>query len=164
MIHWSGSKIFASFFVATAWLLVIWFLCGDLAKCQVRPVVIIATPFIGITTAQNSAPIRNVGQVQHTLKVEFPTAKGTVTPIAVFLQASYDNNAWFPFSANVDTVTSLSGSPSFYAFITAYGVFPYIRVSSAFSTPSGLPMTVRYLGYTIPTPNFVTLLTDRFVF
>jgi len=156
--------------VELKWWFLIILACGvfagavSTAHCQARPVIVLQNVFTGITTAQNSVPVTNVGQSQHTMKVEFPTAKGTVSPLSVFFQASYDNNAWFPISISITSVATLTGSPSFYAFTTAYGVYPYVRVVSSFNTPSALPMTVRYVGDAIPSPTVITLSGSRYIF
>ena len=133
--------------------------------------VIFSTALNAITGVQASAPIQNVGQAMHLIKVEFPSAVAAVSPIRVRLEAAYICNdpplcaaaLWIPISYDISTAPLLDGTV--YAFEKGYGVFPLIRVRSIISVPGGVGnMTVRYQGHLLPIVPFVTQLADRWVF
>lgn len=123
-----------------------------------------AIPLSGVTLAGASAPISTrPGPTMHLLRVEFPTAGGTVSPIQVRLEFTFDGTLWLPLSDDILSVPILGGQV--YAFEKAYGVFPAIRVNSLVNVPGGVgTMTVRYVGMALPVANFLTLLSDRYAF
>jgi hypothetical protein len=126
-----------------------------------------AVVFSAITAGTASNPVRNIGQIQHTIKIGFPTAVGAVSPIQVRIEASFDNSAgsYFPICPDVTLAPLLTGSTtSVYAFANAYGVYPFVRVNSVVATPGALPLTVHYIGYVFPIVPFLTLMSDRYVF
>jgi hypothetical protein len=101
--------------------------------------------------------------MMHLIKVEFPSAAGSVSPIQVRLEASFDGSTWLPVSPDITSVPLLSGLV--FAFSKAYGVFPSLRINSLINVPGGVgTMTVRYTGMALPVAPFLTQLSDRWAF
>lgn len=145
-------------------LLQLGLLAGLLGGQEASPTVY-RTVFSAITAATTSAPVQNIGQIQHVIKIEFPTATLAVTPIQVRLEGSYNNSDYFPITADVTSCSALTGTTTtVYAFTGAYGAYPYVRVNSLASTPGAKPMTVRYFGYVYPIIPSITLTADRYLF
>lgn len=116
--------------------------------------------FAGITTAQASAPLPQIGQTMHLLTVVFPAEPGAVSSIQVRLEASFDRLKWFPVSTDI-TSAPLIGT-TVYQVVAAYGPFPFLRVNNVTGT-GGKLMHVYYSGHTIPTVPAVTQASDRFL-
>lgn len=114
--------------------------------------------FSGITTAQTSTTLRNVGQSMHLLTVTFPAEIAQVTGLKVRIEAAYTTaGPWLPISSDVTTVPLLAGKV--YAIVPAYGSFPYLRVRSINGT-GGKAMHVYYTGSDAVIT--VTLQDDRY--
>lgn len=132
-----------------------------------QQVTVFSQPFTGITTAQTSGNLRQIGQMVHLLIVRFPAELATVSNIQVRLLASYDGTNFFPVSRDILSAPRLpaAGSPfNVYAYTRTYGVFPYLRVDSALATPGGALMTVNYSGSQYPTTPTLALTADRWAF
>jgi hypothetical protein len=104
--------------------------------------------FSGITTAQASGPLKNVGAGSHLIVVIFPTAVATVSPIQVRLEASYDQVIWFPVSPDITSVPLIGNLV--YSMQKVNGTWPAVRINSLTNTPGGLPMNVYYTGAPFP--------------
>lgn len=129
--------------------------------------VVFANVFEDITTAQNSQPLRNIGQAMHTVQVTFPNETTEVSGIQVRLEWTRDGISWRPAGPDITVAPVLSegiGAQDVISYETYYGVFRAIRVGSVVDTPGGEEMTVRYIGHIIPVVPFVTLQTDRWAF
>lgn len=116
--------------------------------------------FDGITTAQTSNPVRNIGQVMHLITVVFPAESNAVTGLQVRIEASFDQTSWFPISNDITAAAAIGGRV--YQMEKAFGPWPFIRVRSLNSTSSRL-MTVYYSGSLIPTVSAILQATDRFL-
>jgi hypothetical protein len=135
--------------------------------------VVFENVFAGITTAQVSAPFRNVGQAMHTLQVTFPGEIIAVAGISIRLEwCSYDceplGDGWKPMGPSVTDVPVLDngipGVTDVYAYETYYGVFRSMRANMTIDTPGGEELTARYTGAIVPVVPFVTLRDNRWVF
>lgn len=135
--------------------------------------VVFENVFTAITTAQVSAPFRNVGQAMHTLQVTFPDEVATVTGIQIRIEwCSYDcepaGGGWKPAGADITEAPVLDdgipGVTDVYAYETYYGVFRSIRANMVIDTPGGEELTARYVGHIVPVVPFVTLRDDRWAF
>lgn len=119
-----------------------------------------AKPFSGITTAQASSALPNIGQTMHLITVIFPAEVAQVTGVQVRLEASYDNTTYIPISEDVTTVPLVGGVV--YKIVVAYGAWPYVRVRSATDTGGPL-MTVYYAGTVKPVVSVIQQSSDRFI-
>lgn len=129
--------------------------------------VVFENVFTSITTAQQSQPLRNIGQAMHTVQVTFPLENTEVTSIQVRLEWTRDGSDWRPAGPDITTAPVLSegiGATDVIAYETYYGVFRAIRVNNVIDTPGAEQMTVKYIGHIIPVVPFVTLQGDRWAF
>jgi hypothetical protein len=141
----------------------LWF--ATVCRAQPSAYTVFAVPLSGITAAQASAPLptRRLAPMMHLIQVEFPSAAGSVSPIQVRLEASFDGSTWLPVSPDITSAPLLSGRV--FAFEKAYGVFPALRINSVINVPGGVgTMTVRYTGMALPVAPFLTQLSDRWAF
>jgi hypothetical protein len=116
--------------------------------------------FHGVTAAQASAALPNIGQTMHVITVLFPAEVSAVSNIQVRLEASFDNTTYFPISADITSAPLVGGQV--YNVQVAYGPWPYVRVRSLLSTGSAL-MTVHYAGTGVPTVPAIQQKSDRFI-
>lgn len=141
---------------------------GLVARSQQIQEVVFENIFSGITTAQASNPIRNIGQSMHTVQVTFPSEVAAVTGIQVRLEWTRDGSDWRPAGPDIVSVPVLDegipGTTDVIAYETYYGVFRAIRVNNVIDTPGMEAMTVKYIGQIIPVVPFVTLQSDRWSF
>ena len=122
--------------------------------------VVFRSVFAGITAPATSGPLQNIGQAMHLIQVVFPAETANATGLQVRAEASYDGTRYFPISPDITTATNVGGLV--YAFTTAYGCYPYVRVRSITST-SGKLMEVNYSGHTLPVVPFLEKQSDRFI-
>lgn len=141
---------------------------GLSARTQQIQEVVFENIFSGITTAQASNPIRNIGQSMHTLQVTFPLEVAAVTGIQIRLEWTRDGVNWRPAGPDITGAPVLDegipGVTDVIAYETYYGVFRAIRVNNVIDTPGAEAMTVKYVGQIIPVVPFVTLQSDRWSF
>lgn len=129
--------------------------------------VVFENVFSGITLAQASAPLRNVGQGMHLLKVTFPLENTTITGLTIQLEWSRDGVNWRPAGPAIGTapvLTNGAGATDVIAYRTYYGVFRSIRINNVTNTTGGALATVKYIGTYIPVLPFATLQSDRWTF
>ena len=107
-----------------------------------------------------SGPMPNIGQSMHLISVMFPAESATVTGLQVRIEASYDNNLFFAISPDITSATNVGGIV--YAFQSAYGCYPYIRVRSLTSSRPKF-MDIQYSGHTLPVVPFIQKQSDRFI-
>jgi hypothetical protein len=127
---------------------------------------------VSVSAAGASAPLLNVGQTMHVIKIEFPAEVATVSPIAVRLEFAYTcgspvnanctNGDWFQTQPDITEALALTGGV--YAFTRSYGCFPFVRVRNVSPTPGGKLMTIRYAGHVLPIVPFLKFDLDRYVF
>jgi len=123
--------------------------------------------FSGITLAQASAPLRNVGQTMHVVQVTFPAEAVAVAAIQVQFQFSRDGVNWRPAGPDIISApvkTQGVTATDVIAYKAYYGAFRSIRINSAVNTPGGELMTVRYIGHMLPATPFITETADRWDF
>jgi len=158
-------------------LLVSLALAPHLARAQraselLGPGAVFERVFTGITAATDSIVLQNRGQSQHVIVVTFPGAVATVSGLEVRIEAALECTdpstecaaaQWFPISADVTSAPLLSATPLVYTIATAYGPFPYIRVTSKLPTPGAEPMTVDHVGNLVPIIPAVILTPDRII-
>lgn len=124
-----------------------------------QPAAVFRKVLTGITTAQASAAVTNMGQTMHIAYVFFPGQTTTQSGIQVRIEASYDNVTYFPISEDITSAANVGGTV--YDVVTAFGPWPYIRVRSLTTAPNA--MTVWYAGHTIPTISTIQDKPDRFI-
>jgi hypothetical protein len=131
----------------------------------IGPGAIISKPFAGITLAQASAVLPNVGQHQHVIVIVFPNAVADVSPIQVRIEASFDGTVWFPISTDstAGLAKTVSGNTIVYRLNTAYAPFPLVRINSLLATPGAEPMDVFYVGNIVPIVPAVIITGDRII-
>ena len=108
--------------------------------------------FSGITLAQTSAVLPNIGQGLHFIMIHFPAEVAAVSPVQVRLEGSYNGTTFFPISRDVVSVPAGANSVV-YAMERANGTWPFVRVNSVVDTPAGKLMTVFYTGAPFPIGN-----------
>lgn len=93
-------------------------------------------------TAGVSGTIRNIGQSQHLIWLQFTDSGGScgATSAQVWLEASYDGSLYFPL-----TMRELQLDESKVALAVANGTFPSLRLNSA-QNWSNCALTVYYSG------------------
>lgn len=114
--------------------------------------------FENITTPQTSANLPNEGQGMHMIAVIIPTATANVTGLQIRIEASYDNQTFFPITRDVQT--AVYNGTFAYALERGNGAFPFVRVRAL--QLSAEPVTVHYTGAQNPIGN-VFLSDDRFL-
>jgi hypothetical protein len=115
--------------------------------------------FDGITTAQASAALPNIGQAVHIVTLIYPAASTTVTGFTFRVEASYDNSVFFAISEDV-TEAFYTGSYA-YAITRCNGVYPYVRLRLVTANASNA-LTAHYTGSMQPI-GIVKFATDRYV-
>jgi len=129
------------------------------AGSQTNQAAVFKKVFNGITAAQASAAVTNIGQTMHLIYVFFPTQSSTQTGIQVRIEGSYDNSVYFPLSEDITDAPLLGGIV--YNVAAAFGPWPYIRVRSLTTAPAA--MTVYYSGHTLPAISVIQERSDRFI-
>lgn len=124
-----------------------------------QPAAVVRKVFNGITAAQASAAVPNVGQTMHLLYVFFPGQTTTQSGISVRLEGSYDNTVYFPISATITSAANVGGIV--YEIESAFAPWPYVRVNSQTTAPNA--MTVWYTGHTLPVVSIIQDRADRFL-
>ncbi len=124
-----------------------------------QPAAVFRRVFSGITAAQASGPVTNMGQTMHIAYIFFPGQSTTQSGLQVRIEASYDNVTYFPISEDLTSAANVGGTV--YDVITAFGPWPYVRVRSLTTAPNA--MTVWYAGHTIPTISTIQDKPDRFI-
>lgn len=99
------------------------------------------TPTNGVST-----PVRNIGQSQHLIWLQFADSGGScgAGSAQVWLEASYDGTTYFPLTGRL---LQLDGAKSAQAVAT--GTYPRLRVNSA-NSQVNCSLTVWYSGSTDP--------------
>jgi len=115
--------------------------------------------FQGITTAQASAAMPNIGQAVHIFTLIYPAAVADVTSFTFRVEASYDNTTYFPISEDI-TEAKYNGSFA-YAISRCNGVYPYVRFRLVTANASNA-LTAHYTGSLQPI-GIVKFQTDRYV-
>jgi len=115
--------------------------------------------FSGITTAQASGTLPNIGQAVHIVTLMYPTAAADVGSFVFRVEASYDNTTYFPISEDI-TEAKYNGSMA-YAVNRCNGVYPYVRVRLVTANAS-YPLTAHYTGSLQPI-GIVKFVNDRYI-
>lgn len=129
------------------------------AQPNTRPAAVIRKVFNGITAAQASAAVPNVGQTMHLLYVIFPGQTTTQSGIEVRLEGSFDNITYVPISATITSAENVGGIV--YQIESAFAPWPYVRVNSLQTAPAS--MVVWYTGHTLPVVSVIQERADRFL-
>lgn len=115
--------------------------------------------FQGITTAQASAALPNIGQAVHIVTLIYPAASADVTAFTFRVEASYDNTTFFPIIEDI-TEAKYNGTYA-YAVARCNGVYPYVRLRLVTANASNA-LTAHYTGSLQPIGT-VKFSTDRYV-
>jgi len=99
--------------------------------------------FNGVTTAQASAALPNIGQAVHIMMVYFPTAVADVSAFTIRVEGSFDNSTYFPISEDVTTAT-YNGTFA-YNISRCNAPYPYVRLRYV-TAHASLPLTAHYTG------------------
>lgn len=115
--------------------------------------------FQGITTAQASVALPNIGQAVHLFTLIYPAASADVTGFTFRVEASFDNTTYFPISEDI-TEAKYNGSFA-YAISRCNGVYPYVRFRLVTANASNA-LTAHYTGSLQPI-GIVRFSVDRYI-
>lgn len=146
-------------FKIAALLTLIWTITAPAQQMRRGDTAVFRKVLSGVTTPQASPSVQNIGQAMHIITVIFPQATAAVSGFQVRIEASYDNQTFFPISPDITTAPRLGGIT--YQIEKAYVPWPYIRVRSLIATAE--PMDVWYSGHMRPVVPFIAQELDRFI-
>jgi hypothetical protein len=157
---WYGVKLAITGFALTLLFSLIMLFCAMRAQGQdAGKRVVFRSVYTG-TSSYTSGPLPNIGQAMHLVSATFPDTSSTVTPLKIRVEASYDGALYFAISPDIAQAKNVGGIV--YAFTSAYGCYPYIRVRSLLGTGM-FPVTIEYSGHTLPVVPFIQQQSDRFI-
>ena len=129
------------------------------ALCGQQNTVFRRNVFQGITTAQASSAVPNIGQSVHIFTLIYPSAVADVTGFTFRVEASYDNTTYFPISE--DLIEAKYNGTFAYAIARCNGVFPYVRFRLVAANASNA-LTAHYTGSLQPI-GIVRFQSDRYL-
>ena len=117
--------------------------------------------FTAITSPQTSGPMPSIGQTLHLLTVVFPTATADINSLQYRIEASFDNDTFFPVTEDLTTAYYHADLGMAYSMMRGNGPFPYVRVR-VLATSGTYAADVYYTGSREPVGN-LRFASDRWL-